>query len=59
MSPNLGKEQLSEGNLLLVLVHSLGERDMLHRVALSDSGRKARFYPAGAALTDIIQCLLK
>ncbi|MEG3116746.1 hypothetical protein R3F72_16650, partial [Salinicola sp. 4072] len=29
-------------------VLSLGERDLFHREALSDGGRKVRFYPTGA-----------
>ncbi len=43
---HLGQEAFPASDLLLVLVLSLGERDLLHRVALSDGGRKATFYPA-------------
>ena len=45
---HLVQEPLAAGNFLLVLVLSLGERDLFHREALSDGGRKVRFYPTGA-----------
>ncbi|MDM7481125.1 MAG: hypothetical protein P3W96_003805, partial [Halomonas sp.] len=46
----------------LVLVLCLGERDLLHRTALSDGGGMIRFYPAGvdpAATAGFVQCFLK
>lgn len=42
---HLRQEPLSAGGLLIVLVLGLGERDLLHQLALSDGDRKVRFYP--------------
>ena len=41
-------EPLAAVYLLLVLVLCLGERDLLHRIALSDGGGIVRFYPVGS-----------
>jgi hypothetical protein len=43
-------------------VLGLGERDLLHRVALSDGGRKTIFYPTDgcqAAAAGFVQRFLK
>ena len=45
---HLGQEPFPASDLLLVLVLCLGERDLLHRMALSDGGRWSYPTPSGA-----------
>jgi hypothetical protein len=43
----LGQESLAAGDLLLILVLGLSERDLLYWRLSQDGGRRTRFYPAG------------
>jgi len=59
---HLRQEPLAAGDLLLVLMLSLGERDLLHRIALPDGDRKVSFYPVvgdQAAAAGVMQRLLR